>query len=181
MTASVLMFGILAGLDNLRVCCSFGLLPLGARCRWQVAAAFVFCELAAPAAGLFAGKAMLSVLGSWAGILAPLITVVCGITVLATAARQDSEPLHSPLWMTLPLSLSLDNFVAGAGISPMADAALPAALMIGGISAAMSFVGLFGAAWLRTVFSPLRSARFEMAIGIYLCLLSVLLLAERSR
>jgi putative Mn2+ efflux pump MntP len=82
----------------------------------------------------------------------------------------------------LPLSLSLDNLLGGAGISALGFPLAPAALLIGLVSAAMSCAGLYFGAWLRKVVRW-RVAQWclEPAVGAYLCLLAVrMIIASRS-
>jgi manganese efflux pump family protein len=184
MTAAVLVFGFLAGLDNVRVCSSIGLLPLKSERMRALAAAFLICELAAPGAGLLAGSRLLAVLSPWTRAVTPLIMAVCGLTVILMASRKEQQCEHrrldSPMLFVIPVSLSLDNFIAGAGISPLAQPAWVAALCIGAISAAMSCAGLYGAARLRRAFRLLQTSRVEMALGAYLCMLSMFLFARGS-
>jgi len=77
----------------------------------------------------------------------------------------------------LPLSLSLDNLLGGAGISALGYPMVPAALLIGLVSAAMSCAGLYFGGTLRRFF-PERfvASCLEPAVGAYLCLLAVRLL-----
>jgi putative Mn2+ efflux pump MntP len=69
----------------------------------------------------------------------------------------------------LPLSLSLDNVLLGAGVSAAPGPALLSALGIGAISAAMSCIGLYCGGWLRQAVPE----RIELVAGAYLCMLAV--------
>jgi putative Mn2+ efflux pump MntP len=82
----------------------------------------------------------------------------------------------------LPLSLSFDNLLGGAGISALGYPMVPAALLIGLVSAAMSCAGLYLGGWLRRfVQRGFVAWCLEPAVGAYLCLLAVrLLVANRS-
>jgi putative Mn2+ efflux pump MntP len=82
----------------------------------------------------------------------------------------------------LPLSLSLDNLLGGAGISALGYPVVPAALLIGLVSAAMSCAGLYLGGWLRRLLQWRFAAWcLEPAVGAYLCLLAVrMLIANRS-
>jgi len=171
---TVLLFGVLAGLDNLQVCSSIGLLPMAPGRRHRLAMAFSACEMAAPIAGLAAGHAVLAVIGPYARIAAPMAMILCGIAVFIAAMRE--KPVSdSPLLSGLPVSLSLDNLVAGFGIGALACPVWIAALLIGTVSAAMSCAGLYGAAAIRL---RLR-VPVELAVGPWMCIIAIRMLVGR--
>lgn len=170
----VLIFGLLAGLDNLQVCSSLGLLPLQRRRVHLLAAAFCASEIGGAVLGLLLGHGLLALLEPAASGLAPAVMLLCGAAVLYLAWRRDEPDLarlanHKALLLGLPLSLSLDNVVAGAAISFSSTPLIDAALVIGAISAAMSCIGLYLGHGLRR-FLP---ERIELAVGLYLCFLAV--------
>ena len=261
MLGAVLLFGVLAGVDNLQVCSSIGLLPLDRR-RHLLAVGFSLCEMAAPLLGLAMGHLLLGSLGGAAAKAGPVLMMLCGTGLLACrvlppslwlrlyafmgqvanlrrvgtppvdlcvsppsagwqpARRMPSCPtLHQngdpnrraltpgrptrgsaadqgvrptgqaglTLLFGLPLSLSLDNLLGGAGISALGYPMVPAALLIGLVSAAMSCAGLYLGGWARGlvqwrgVRSSVLARCLEPAVGAYLCLLAVrLLIVSRS-
>ena len=179
MIAKILLFGVFAGLDNLQVCSSVGLLPITRRRMRLLAASFMLCETAAPLAGLVAGRAVLVIVEPYARIAGPWMTIVCGAAVLAAALLERGENRISGdprLLLGLPLSLSMDNLVAGIGISSLACPVWAAALSIGLVSGGMSCAGLYGGAWLRRWFCRMVPARVEVLMGAYLCVLAVRML-----
>ena len=217
MLGAVLLFGVLAGVDNLQVCSSIGLLPLDRR-RHLLAVGFSLCEMAAPLLGLAMGHLLLGSLGGAAAKAGPVLMMLCGTGLLArrmpscptlhqngdpnrraltpgrptrgSAADQGVRPTGQAgltLLFGLPLSLSLDNLLGGAGISALGYPMVPAALLIGLVSAAMSCAGLYLGGWARGLVQW-RGARsgvlarcLEPAVGAYLCLLAVrLLIVSRS-
>jgi putative Mn2+ efflux pump MntP len=183
MIATLLMFGVLAGLDNLQVCSSIGILPLPKARMRLLAAGFVVCEIVAPLAGFLVGHAALALVMPYARMAGPLMTMLCGATVLAAAlwGEPDTDSLKANrLFFGLPLSLSLDNLVAGAGVSSMPCGPWTASLAIGLVSGGMSCLGLYGAAFIRSRFQRIMDARIELLMGAYLCVLAVrMLLADR--
>jgi manganese efflux pump family protein len=170
----IAVFGLLAGLDNLQVCASLGLLPMRRSRIHLLAAAFCAGEILGALLGLLVGRGLIALLGEAASAVAPLAMLGCGCAVVWLAFRREDEDLqelvnHRALLLGLPLSLSLDNVVAGAGISFSSHPLVMSALVIGAISAAMSCVGLYLGRWFRR-FLP---ERIELVVGVYLCFLAV--------
>lgn len=200
----LLIFGVLAGLDNLQVSAALALLPLRKRRVHLLAAAFCVSEIGGALLGLLLGTALLSVLAPVAEWLAVAAMLVCGLALLVLALSRDppntdamstemtaldAQPLHPQpmrvqpeiggaigdfsnhraLLLGLPLSLSVDNVIAGAAISFAGYPVVAAALIVGSISAAMACAGLYAGQRLRR-FLP---ARIEVAIGAYLSVLAL--------
>ena len=110
MLGAVLLLGIVAGLDNLQVCSSLGLLPIGRARKQLFALAFSACETLAPLAGLAIGHLLLLTLGRVAAVAGPVAVLLCGIAVIVLAWRKQdvSEVVESRgMLCGLPLSLSL--------------------------------------------------------------------------
>jgi putative Mn2+ efflux pump MntP len=169
----ILIFGLLAGLDNLQVCSSLGLLPVRRGRLHLLAAAFAAGEILGALLGLLFGRGLIALLGETASSLAPFAMLGCGCAVMYLAFRRDREDLeqlvnHRALVLGLPLSLSLDNVIAGAGISFSTYPLMTSALVIGVISASMSCMGLYLGSWIRR-FLP---ERIELVVGVYLCFLA---------
>jgi putative Mn2+ efflux pump MntP len=175
MLGAVFLLGILAGLDNLQVCSSLGLLPMGRARKQLFALAFSACETLAPLCGLLAGRLLLVTFGHATALAGPVAVLLCGLAVIVLALRKQdvSEVAASRgVLFGLPLSLSLDNLLAGIGLGSMHLPVLLSALIIGLTSASMSCIGLYFGAWLRR-FIP---GRVEFAAGALLCVLGVRML-----
>lgn len=175
----ILVFGALAGLDNLQVCSSIGLLPVRRRRMHELAAAFAVSEIGGAVVGLFLGRAILRLLGPVGTQMAPLAMLACGAAVLLLALRRkdvDKVVNSDTLLVGLPLSLSLDNVVAGAGISLSSRSVVTSAILIGCVSGAMSAAGLYFGGFLRR-FLPRRS---EVMVGAFLCVLAIRMLLTDS-
>ncbi|MFZ6657659.1 manganese efflux pump MntP family protein [Undibacterium sp. TJN19] len=171
---AVILFGVAAGLDNLQVGSSLGLLPMQKSRLHLLAIGFAICEIGGALLGWMFGHVLIEFIGPVAPGVAPVIMLVCGLVVLMLAYRHDAENLpkfvnHKVLLLGLPVALSLDNVIAGAGISFSGLPVMTSALLIGVISAGMSCCGLYFAHWMRQ-FLP---KRIEMLAGIYLCFLAV--------
>jgi putative Mn2+ efflux pump MntP len=150
---AVLIIGLMTGLDNLQAASSIGMMPLAPRRRWPIALAFALCEAGMPLLGLLIGTSFLALFGHVAGWVAPLVLASCGAAIVALALRErSSEALANSRWIQfgLPLSLSLDNLLAGVAISSLGVPLLPAALLIGCISGTLSLLGMFVGARVRS-------------------------------
>ena len=76
MILTILLGGVIVGVDNLELCLAVGLLPMSRMRRLKLAAAFTVCETAAPLIGILFGKAMLSSLAAYARIAEPANSIV---------------------------------------------------------------------------------------------------------
>lgn len=175
MLGAVIFLGVAAGVDNLQVCSSLGLLPLQRARKHQLALAFSACETLAPLLGLVAGHLLVTAFGPMAAKAGPVAVLLCGIGVIVFALRdRDVAGLANSRGLLggLPVSLSLDNLLTGVGLGSMQSPVLLSALVIGTISAAMSCIGLYFGSWLRR-FVPDRS---EVLAGLFLCIIGARML-----
>jgi len=111
-----------------------------------MAIAFGLCEAVTPLLGLLIGHLVKRSLLSFAEAMGPFILVSCGSLMIGLALKgQDVSKVANSTWMIvgLPLSLSIDNLVAGVGLASAGYPVLFSALVIGLISGAMSLFGLF--------------------------------------
>jgi len=144
-----------------------------------LAAGFMACEIVSPLVGFLVGHAALAMITPYARMAGPLMTMLCGTAVLAGAlwGERETDSLEATSFLFgLPLSLSFDNLVSGAGVSSMPCGPWTASLSIGLVSGGMSCVGLYGAAFLRRRFQRIMPARIELLMGAYLCVLAVRML-----
>jgi manganese efflux pump family protein len=170
MLGTVVLFGVLAGVDNLQTCSAIGFLPIRRARKHLLAFSFTACESLAPMIGLAIGHFLLRCAGRAAAKIGPFAMLACGIAILLCALRQkDLTPLvNGPkIVFGLPVALSFDNLLAGAGISSLHYPAALSALLIGLTSAAMSCIGLYLGTWIKR-FVP---SHMEFVVGAYLCLL----------
>ena len=144
---SVILLGLLVGLDNLQVGGALGLAGMKPRRRWVAAAAFALCETLMPLIGLTLGQGVRQIMGvtaEWLGIGA---LWVCGVLILVASRREGGNSSQlanrsATLWL-LPISLSFDNLVAGIGLGALGYPILTSALVIGALSGGLCAVGLF--------------------------------------
>ena len=89
----VILFGLAAGLDNLQVCSSLGLLPIGRKRLHWLAAAFCASEIGGALLGLLLGRGFIALIGPAASWLAPTVMLCCGAAVLFLVWRREEQDL----------------------------------------------------------------------------------------
>lgn len=177
---TVITFGIIIGLDNLQVASSIGLLPIKPYRKWLVALAFGFFEAMMPLLGLMSGHLLSGAFASWAEWLGPLVLIACGLSIIYFTLKENEGQLSriNNRWilLSLPFCLSFDNLFAGVGLGVMGYPVVPTAILLGSISAAMCFVGIFigqkARLWIkkRLPFQP------EMLSGIWLLVIAIIMI-----
>ncbi|HYR09329.1 MAG TPA: manganese efflux pump [Longimicrobium sp.] len=173
----VAAFGVLAGLDNLQVSAALGLSRPRRGRLLALAAAFAACEALMPLVGLAAGGALRRALPALEAV-GPLVLLACGAAILLLALREgDARPVVEGRWMLgLPLTLSLDNLLAGAGLGSVGYPVVASALVVGTISGGMCVAGLAAGASLRRRVP----GRAEVWSGAYLVVLALVSLAREA-
>jgi manganese efflux pump family protein len=176
MLVELLVLGFTLSLDNFRASIALGTLPFSGGRAVQVALTFGLWDGLAPLAGVVLGRTFGRAIGPIADYVGPSVMAVYGLYLLVravwTAAPEELD--HPWALFGIPLSLSLDNLLAGAslgllGFSPVLSAAIFAA-----ITALMSLVGLYlGRAAGRLI--PIRS---DLLSGIALVIMAVVLALE---
>lgn len=169
---TLLLLGLLTGLDNLQVTPALGLLNMSARRRFAWALAFGLAETLMPLLGLALGLSLHRSFADTAEFLGPVLLVLCGAAVVIMGLRRrDLSAVVASRWalVVLPLSLSFDNLFAGLGVGAGGASLLVSALVIGGISTAVGLVGLYAGHLVRR-WIPERPELFS---GGYLMLLGV--------
>lgn len=143
--AAILLLGVMAGLDNFQAACGLGMLPLSRRRKVALGVSFGVCESGSALLGLVAGHFLKAHFfpGKLAGAIMLLISG--GAILFTSLSSRDLEGAVNDGWMIfgLPLTLSLDNLVAGAGLGASGFPPILAATLIGAVSSAMGFAGLF--------------------------------------
>jgi putative Mn2+ efflux pump MntP len=176
----VLVFAVMAGMDNFQAACALGMLPLSGRRKLALGLSFGLCESGSTLVGLLAGQFLRAHLfpGRLTGAVALLIS---GGTILylSWAERSVEDAVNDGAWMIfgLPLSLSLDNLVGGAGLGASGFPALLSAILIGTICSTLSFAGLFLGGHGRS----LVPQRASMISGVWLVTLAVVSLIQQWR
>jgi manganese efflux pump family protein len=169
---TLLLLGFALSLDSFRVSLGLGTLKLSRFRQLQIVIAFGVCDAIAPLIGLLIGKSLLEFIGPWIEHLGPLLLCAYGVYVIYIARRcAGKEEGDTDRWMVLglPLSLSLDNLVAGTSLGMIGFPILLSVLVIGAMSALLSFAGLrLG----RTAVNLLR-VRAELIGGVVLIFIAL--------
>ena len=140
---TLLLLGFALSLDSFRVSLGLGTLKLTRLRQLQIVIAFGVCDALAPLIGLLIGKSLLEFIGPWAGHVGPLLLCAYGVYVVYIAQR-CAESGDNDRWLVLglPLSLSLDNLVAGTTLGMIGFPLVLSVTVIGAMSSLFSLVGL---------------------------------------
>jgi manganese efflux pump family protein len=142
---TLLLLGFALSLDSFRVSLGLGTLKLSRLRQLQIVIAFGVCDAVAPLIGLLIGKSLLEFIGPWVEHIGPLLLCAYGVYVIYIAQRcAGSETGETDRWMVLglPLSLSLDNLIAGTTLGMIGFPVFLSVTIIGVMSALLSLAGL---------------------------------------
>jgi len=169
----VLGLGFVLSLDNFRVAVVLGTVPFGLRRAVQVALTFGLWDVVMPLVGLVLGRQVGSAIGPFAGPVGSIVLGGYGLFLLIGALRKpEPDELDHP-WALfgIPLSLSLDNLLAGASLGLLGLSPWFSSVLFGAITVVMSLVGLqVGRLVLRLV-----RIRSDLVSGIALIASAILL------
>lgn len=170
---ALLGLGFVLSLDNARVAVALGTLRFSWRRAAQVAVLFGFWDGVTPLIGLllghYAGKAM----GVIADYVGPAVLLAYGGYLILTSVRNDEPEEVDDRWALfgIPLSLSVDNLVAGAGLGLLGYSPFVSAAIFCAITVVTSFAGLC----LGRAAGRLIPVRIDLLSGIALVVMAVLL------
>jgi len=169
---TLIFLGLALGLDGFRFSLGLGMLKPSTGRQAALALAFGLCDGLALCVGLAIGLAVVNVIGPWLQYLEPLAVGLYGL-YLIRVGRDNTEGEGNAQWMTfgLPLCLSLDNLVAGAGLGMLGYRVFRPSVIIGLLSGLMSVAGL----WLGQTIGNRLPFKVEVVGGFAMLLLSVVL------
>jgi putative Mn2+ efflux pump MntP len=177
---TLLLLGFVLSLDSFRVSLSLGTMKLRPLRQAQIVIAFALCDGLAPLVGLLIGQSFVTHIGVWVEHLGPLMLFVYGVYVIYSARRYaEKETADEGGWMVfgLPLSLSLDNLIAGASLGMIGFPLWISVLVIGAMSGLMSLAGLM----LGNVAASFLRIKTDLIGGIALICIAVALALENFR
>jgi manganese efflux pump family protein len=145
MLVGLLVLGFTLSLDNFRSSVALGTVPFGLRRAVQVALIFGVWDGIAPLVGGVLGHYFGKAIGPIADYVGPAVMGLYGVYLLIGALRKPvPDELDHP-WVTLfgmPLSLSVDNLLAGTGLGVLGFSPVVSAVTFGLMTVVMSFAGL---------------------------------------
>ena len=170
---SLLILGIVLSLDNFRLAIALGAFKLSWRRALRVAVVFGLWDGFSPLVGLLIGRSFGQEIGPLADTLGPIVLLAYGLYLVVRSLQTEApEGLDERMALFgIPLSLSLDNLLAGTGLGMLGFPPVFTAAVFGMITALMTFVGLqLGGVAAR--FIPIRS---DLLSGMGLSIMAVVL------
>lgn len=141
----VLALGFFLSLDNFRSSIAIGTIPFGFRRAVQIALIFGIWDGVAPLVGGVLGHYLGEAIGPIADYVGPAVLGVYGAYLIFVSLRKP-EPIEiDQPWVTLfgiPLSLSVDNLLAGTGLGLLGFSPFIPAAVFGAMTVVMSLLGL---------------------------------------
>jgi putative Mn2+ efflux pump MntP len=175
MIVELVILGFTLGLDNFRASIVLGTIPFSRRRAIQVALTFGLWDGVAPLVGIVLGRYLGSTIGPVADYVGPAVLGAYGLFLLVRSLRTtEPEEIDHP-WMLfgIPLSLSLDNLLAGTSLGLIGFSPVLSAVVFAVITTLMTFVGLHlgrAAAHLVRIRADLLSGIALVAMAVYLVL-----------
>ena len=170
----MLGLGFFLSLDNFRSSIAIGTIPVSVRRAMQIALVFGAWDGLAPLLGGVVGHYAGRTIGPIADYVGPAVLGAYGLYLLLGALRRPAPDEMDQPWIMLfgmPLSLSVDNLLAGTGLGLLGFPPFIPAVVFGAMTAVMSLAGLcLGRTAARLV--PIRS---DVVSGLSLVLAAIVL------
>jgi putative Mn2+ efflux pump MntP len=144
--AGLVILAITLSWDNFRSAVALGTVPFGVRRAVQIALIFGFWDALAPLVGGLLGRYAGAAIGPVADYVGPAVMGAYGLYLLVGAVRHPKADSLDHPWVTLfglPLALSVDNLIAGTGLGLLGFSPVAPAVVLGAVTAVMSFAGLW--------------------------------------
>ena len=170
---SLLILGLVLSLDNFRLAIALGAFKLSWRRALRIAVVFGLWDAFSPLVGLLVGRYFGEEIGEAADFLGPIVLLVFGLYLVIRSLQTEAPEDLDERWVLfgIPLSLSLDNLLAGTGLGMLGFPPVFTAAVFGTMTVLMTFVGLqLGGAVAR--FIPIRS---DLLSGAGLSIVAVVL------
>jgi manganese efflux pump family protein len=145
---ALILVALSLGLSNFAAAIGIGISGTSARTRLKVGIIFGLFETGMPIAGLAFGCGLARALGRSAHWISAGLLIATGAWTLAQAIRGDRQAAPAPdsqrSWRLLitGLAISVDNLAVGSALGAFHVSLAVAAIVIGGISVALSLIGL---------------------------------------
>jgi putative Mn2+ efflux pump MntP len=178
MFLNLIVLGLVLSLDNFRTAVILGPLRFRWRHALEISVVFGVFDGVAPLVGILVGHDVSQEIG---GDIADHVGAVAlglyGIYLIAralrTATQEELEAEHRWSIFGLPVPLSLDNVIAGAGLGLLGLSPLVPAILFGAITALMTLAGLYLG---RIVSRFIRiRPRWDVVVGVALIIEALML------
>jgi putative Mn2+ efflux pump MntP len=169
----LLILGFVLSQDNFRVSIALGAFQRNWRRTLRIAVVFGLWDGISPLVGVLIGHYLGQVIGPVADILGPIVLAVYGLYLVIRSLKTRVPEELDDRWVLLgiPLSLSLDNMVAGTGLGLLGFPPVFSAAVLGTITVLMSFIGL----QIGRVAARFILIRSDLLTGIGLLIVAVVL------
>lgn len=170
---SLLILGFVLSLDNARLGVALGAFELSWRRALQIALVFGLWDGFSPLVGLLIGRYFGEGIGEVADLLGPIVLLVFGLYLVIQSLQTEAPEELDDRWVLfgIPLSLSLDNLLAGTGLGMLGFPPVFTAAIFGAMTALTTLAGLqLGGFAAR--FIPLRA---DLLSGLGLSIMAVVL------
>jgi manganese efflux pump family protein len=176
MIVQLLVLGFTLSLDNFRASIALGTLPFSRARAVQISLTFGLWDGLAPLAGVLFGRYSDQAIGRIAGYVGPAVMGVYGVYLLIHTLRTEAPDKLDHPWVLfgIPLSLSLDNLIAGTSLGLLGFPPVLSSAIFAAITALMSFLGLC----LGRATGRLLRIRSDLLSGIVLLIMAVVLALE---
>jgi manganese efflux pump family protein len=145
---ALILVAVSLGLSNFAVAIGIGISGCSARTRLKVGVIFGLFETGMPIAGLALGHGLAQALGHSARWISACLLITTGAWAVAQAVRGDRQAAPAPdgqrsgRLVITGLAISVDNLAVGFALGAFHVNLAVAAVTIGGISVALSLIGL---------------------------------------
>jgi putative Mn2+ efflux pump MntP len=171
---SLVVLAVVLSLDNFRLALALGAFDLRWRRAVRIALVFGLWDGISPLVGLLIGRYFGEAIGPLADAVGPTVLLAYGLYLVVHSLRTEApEDLDDRMILFgMPLSLSLDNLLAGTGLGMLGFPAVVTAVAFGVATAVMTLVGLR----LSSAVSRLVPIRGDLLCGVSLLIVAVVLL-----
>ena len=145
---ALILVAVSVGLSNFGAAIGIGISGVSARTRLKVGIIFGLFETGMPIAGLALGRSLAEALGHSARWISAGLLIATGAWAIAQAIRGDRPAVPAPdqqstgRLVITGLAISVDNLAVGFALGAFHVNLAVAAITIGGISVALSLIGL---------------------------------------
>jgi putative Mn2+ efflux pump MntP len=170
---SLFVLGLVLSLDNARLAVALGAYRLSWGRSLRIAVVFGLWDGLSPLVGLLVGRYFGEEIGPVADFVGPIVLLLFGLYLVVRSLQTEAPEELDERWVLfgIPLSLSLDNLLAGTGLGMLGFPPMFTAVVFGTMTALTTLIGLqLGGVVAR--FIPIRA---DLLSGLGLSIMAVVL------